>query len=78
MKEQLELDLGTIKAQLEQEQAKYREVLGSSHKRLVEFRENLANISDKHAKDMEVKDQEIEGLKQSIVEKDTTYKVAQT
>jgi hypothetical protein len=45
---------------------------------LVEFRENLANISDKHAKDMEVKDQEIEALKQSVVEKDTTYKIAQT
>ena len=74
----MELDLGTLKAQLEQEQAKYREVLESSHKRLVEFRENLANISDKHAKDMEVKDQEIEALKQSVVEKDATYKAAQT
>jgi hypothetical protein len=33
---------------------------------LVEFRENLANISDKHAEDLEVKDQEIEALKESI------------
>jgi hypothetical protein len=78
MIDQLELDLGTLKAQLDHEQAKYREVLESSHKRLVEFRENLANISDKHAKDMEVKDQEIEALKQSVEEKDTTYKIAQT
>jgi flagellar motility protein MotE (MotC chaperone) len=53
-------------------------VLESSHKRLVEFRENLANISDKHAKDLEVKDQEIQALKQNILEKDATYKVAQT
>jgi hypothetical protein len=53
-------------------------VLESSHKRLVEFRENLANISEKHAKDLELKDQEIQALKQNILEKDATYKVAQT
>ena len=66
MKEQMQHESSTLKAQLEQEQAKYREVLESSHKRLVEFRENLASISDKHAKDLQVKDQEIEALKLNI------------
>lgn len=78
MKEQMELESSTLQAQLEVEQAKYREVLESSHKRLVEFRENLANISEKHAKDLEVKDKEIETLKQSLIDRDRTYKNGQT